>query len=308
MQTEFNLDPNLLENGRRISPKRFSAYFSEKIKFDTNVLNTGEGTSVTASKKESVIFEFEGFLKNDFIIKKKFIVSPEFRINYSKYSKNDASVYQNDSYSLFFNLKNKYEHLIKNKPSSFIFDIEYSKINKDYNQIHKREPYSKSLNFTIGESFNLFNFGETNFKLKRKSTTGTNELISNKTTTISMDQSLVLKNQNLLIGMFEYNSIDVFNDPTTSTNNITNRLDYIILNLIPTYTVGLALTTTFTDTKEMKTSRGTEITLNPTFDISKEISDKTKIGFTYDFSKNISKSEDYKYTKHLFFLEFRYSY
>lgn len=40
LMREFNLDPNMMVNGRRINPKRYSGYISQKLKFDDNVSQT----------------------------------------------------------------------------------------------------------------------------------------------------------------------------------------------------------------------------------------------------------------------------
>jgi tetratricopeptide (TPR) repeat protein len=306
---EYNLDPNLLLNGRRISNKRYNAYISQKIKFDDNVSLTNEENNVQQSKKGSLIFESEVYGKFDFVIKKKFIVSPDIRLNFVKHSnQHDSVVYQNDAFSYFANLKNKYEHLINSQPASFLIDIEYSKTSKDWQLVHSRDAYSKSTTFGIGESFTYFSKGDTTIKLKRKNFIGVNELISNHTTIISADQAVSLISQNILIILVEADMIDNFNNKSSNTNTYLARLDYLIPDLFQKYTLGLAMATTLTDTKEQNATRGTELTLNPSVDISKALNDKTKISLNYDFTKNKSKLSDYDYKKHVITTEFRYSF
>jgi tetratricopeptide (TPR) repeat protein len=306
---EFNLDPDLLSNGRRISSKRYNGYFSQKIKFDDNISLTNEENNTQQSKKESYVFESEIDAKYDFVFKKKFIVSPEIRLNFVQHSDQDSSeVYQNDSFSFNASLKNKYEHIAKAQPASFLFDIEYSKILKDSNLAHKREDYANSLSFGIGESISYFRFGDTAFKLKRKIYTGENTSISNHTTVISLDQIVALPNQHLLIGLFEADYIDNFNNTSSNTNTFLTRIDYLIPEIMPKYTLGLALSATVTDTLEQEASRGTEFTLNPSVDLSKEINQKMKISINYDYTKTNSKSTSYDYSKNIFTTEFRYSF
>lgn len=309
IEKEFNLDPNLLANQRRISAKRYSAYVLQKIKFDDNISLTNEENNTTQSKKESFIFESEAYAKYDFVIKKRFIISPEFKFNFVQHSDQDSpEVFQNNTYSFNTNLKNKLEHTVRGAPASFLFDIEYNKSFKDWKQKHTRIPYADSLTFGIGEALTYFNFGDTTFHFKRKSYNGENQQISNKTVAASVDQTVVFPNQHLLIILFEADYIDNFNNKSTNTNTYLTRFDYIISEIFPKYTLDIALGTTITDTKEQVATRGTEFSLNPSLDLSKEINEKMKISVNYDFTKSNSKQADYKYTKSVFSTEFRYSF
>ena len=123
IKIEFKLDPDLMENGRRISSKRYALSLQQKIKFDTNVTLANDQSTVTQSKKESYIFDSEFYAKGDFVFKKRFITSIDFKILNTKYSDTkNSSVYQNNSYSFYSNLKNKFEHTLFQKPASFLFD------------------------------------------------------------------------------------------------------------------------------------------------------------------------------------------
>ncbi len=309
LEKEFNLDPNLLLNGRKISPKRYSAYLFQKIKYDDNITLTNEENNVTQSKKESFIFESEAYGKYDFVFKKRFIISPEIRINFVQNSDQDSpEVFQNDTSSLNFNLKNKYEHTMFMAPASMLFDIEYGRNDKAWQQKHKREHYADAFTFSIGELFSYFSFGDSSIKLRFKDYKGENTTISNRTKSLSADQTFVLPTQHLFIAFFEADFIDNYNNSATNTNSYLGRFDYIIPEILPTYTLDFALAMTVTDTKEQKASRGTEFTLNPSLDLSKQISERFKIAVNYDFTKSNSKQPDYKYTKSIFSTEFRYSF
>lgn len=307
IEKEFNLDPNLLLNGRRISAKRFSGYFSQKIKLDDNISLTNEENNVQQSKKESFIFESEVYAKYDFILKKRFILSPEVRLNFIQNSDQDsAEVFQNDAFSINTNLKNKYEHKVNGAPASFLLDLEFTKNYKDWRQEHNRSPYATSTSIGTGESFNYFSFGDTSFKFKRKSYEGVNELISNKTISLSADQTVLLPIQHLFIFFFEADFINNFNNSSSNTNTYLTRIDYLMPEIMPKYTLGIALSTTITDTKEQKDTRGTEVTLNPSIDLSKEINEKMKISVNYDFTRSNSKQSSYDYKKSVFSTEFHY--
>jgi len=309
VMVEFNLDPNLLANGRRIDPKRYNGYVSQKIRHDDNISLVNEENNVQQTKKDSFIFETEAFGLYKFIVNKRFIISPEARLTFTQHSdRNEPEVYQNDSLVMNFALKNKYEHKIKDLPASFIFDIDYSRTNKDWQAQKKKEFYAKATTFTFGETFSYFNFGDTTFKVKRKNYVGASETISNHTTAISADQTIFLPIQHLIVVMFEADFIDNFNNSSTNTNTFLLRLDYIIPEIRPTYTLGLALATTMTDTLDQKATRGTEVSLNPSIDLSKDLSDKSKISINYDFTKSSSDDLNYAYSKSVFTTEYRYSF
>lgn len=309
VMVEFNLDPNLLANGRRINPKRYNAYVSQKIRYDDNISLVNEENNVQQTKKASFIFESEAYGSYDFIINKRYIISPEARLTYTQHSdRTESEVYQNDSFVMNIALKNKYEHKLRELPASFIFDIDYSKTNKDWQAQKKKEFYAKSTTFTFGENFSYFDFGDTTFKIKRKNYVGASETISNHTTAISADQTIFLPIQHLIVAMFEADFIDNFNNAATNTNTFLFRLDYIIPEIRPTYTLGLALATTMTDTLDQRTTRGTEVSWNPSVDLAKDLSDKSKISINYDFTKSSSNDPNYAYTKSVFTTEYRYSF
>ncbi|RPJ73677.1 MAG: hypothetical protein EHM20_11860 [Alphaproteobacteria bacterium] len=309
LQKEFGLDPDLMKNGRRISPKRFSSYFVQRIKFDDNISLTNEENNTQQSEKESYIFETELYAKYDFVLKKRFIVSPEARINFVHHSDQDSpEVFQNDSHVIYTNLKNKYEHTVNNQPASLLFNLEYANTFKDWKQAHKRTAYAQSTSIGIGESFNYFSFGDSSFKFKRKDYSGENTSISNTTYTMSADQTALLPNQHLLIALLEMNFVNNFNNPTSNTNTYLTRFDYLIPELMPRYTLGLAFSTILTDTKAQKATRGTEVSLNPSVDLSNALSENMKISVNYDYTHNKSKQSAYSYQKSVFSTELRYSF
>lgn len=309
LMKEFNLDPNMMINGRRLNPKRYNGYVSQKLKFDNNISLTNEENNVQQSRQESYIFETEGYAKYDFPIQKRYMVSPEARLTYTQHTnQNSPEVYQNDSFVMNFSLKNKYEHKLFEQPASVLFDIDYSHVLKDWQAKKKKEFYAKSTTFTIGESFSYFSIGDTTLKLKRKSYTGEDEAINNHTTSLSADQTFFFSTQHLLIALFDASFIDNYNNSSTNTDTYLLRFDYIIPEILPQYTLGLALATTMTDTKEQKATRGTEMTLNPSVDFARELSSSSRISVNYDFTKNKSDDANYSYRKHVFTTEYRFSF
>ena len=309
LMIEFKLDPDLLVNGRRVSPKRYSGYVSQKFRFDNNISLTNEENNVQQSKKESYIFETEAYAKYDFILGKRYIISPETRLTYTEHGDQASpEVYQNDSFVMNFSLKNKYEHKVKELPASLLFDIDFSRTMKDWRAQKKREFYANSTTFTLGESFSYFAIGDTTLRIKRKNYDGESDAISNHTTSLSGDQTFFLPIQHLVVALFEASFIDNYNNSTSNTDTYLLRFDYIIPEIMPQYTLGLALGTTMTDTKEQEATRGTELSWNPSADLSKDLSDAAKVSINYDFTKSKSKDAAYSYNKHVFTTEFRYAF
>jgi tetratricopeptide (TPR) repeat protein len=306
---EFELDPDILANGRRINPKKYSGYAAQRIKYDNNVTLTNEENNIQESKKKSLIFETEGYARYDYVAKKRFVISPEARFIFTEHAnQRDSEVYQNDSFVMNFSLKNKYEHKLRELPASTLFDIDYSRTLKDWKAEKSREFYASAVTFTLGETFSYFSFGETTLKMKRKNYTGEEESISNHTTTIGADQIIFLPIQHLILATFDASFIDNYNNTSTSTNTYTLRVDYIIPDIQPKFTLDVALAIGMTDTKEQKSTRGTEMLYNPSFDFSYVINTKSTLSFNVDYTKSSSKDESYAYSKEVITTEYRYAF
>lgn len=306
---EFELDPDQMVNGRRISSKRYAGSFSQKMKFDDNITQTNEENNIQQTQKESYVFESELYGKYDFVFKKRYIVSPEARLTYIEHGdQSSPEVFTNDSLVINASLKNKYEHKLFDRPASLLFDIDFAKTRKDWRQTRTRDFYSDATTLNFGESFSYFAFGDTTIKFKRKFYRGESEAINNNTNSFSIDQTAFLPIQHLVIFLFDASFIDNFNNKTTNTNTFLTRIDYLIPEIFPTWTLGLAVAATITDTEEQEASRGTEFTFNPSIDFSKEINKFTKIGFNFDHTKNNSKSTSYDYQKNVFSTELRFSF
>lgn len=304
---EYKLDPDLLSNGRRISSRRWDASVAQRVKFDDNITLANLENDIIQTQKESFIFDTEVFYKHTFLYQKKILIEPEIRFTFTQHSdQTNSEVYQNDTYIFNFSLKNKYEHKLFEMPASFIFDLDYSKVGKDTHKVHKRDPYSKSLNITLGEAFSYFSAGDTTIKFKRKDYAGDSSSINNHTYEFSADQTLVLSSQNLMIFMLDASMVDNYNNKTTNTNSLLARIDYIIPEVFLHHTLDLALAETVTDTKLQKATRGTETSLNPSVDLSREITPHTKVSVNYDFTSSKSKSTDYTYQKHVISMELKY--
>jgi hypothetical protein len=280
-----------------------------KTKFDDNVTNSNLENDIQQSHKESYYIEAESEVRYDYVIKKKFITTPVFRITADRYTNQDEpTVFLNDSTILNGSLKNKFEHTVKNAPASFIFDFDYAKTFKDYLKVHSIDSYSNAKTFTIGEQASLSSRGDTTFKFKYKDFSGYSDTLNNHTTTISVDQSLALPNSNMLIVLIEADLTDNYNSPNTNTNSYMLRFDYVLPEIFPKYNLTVSFTTTLVDTLQLKSTRGFETTLNPSIELSKDLSEKIKGVISVDYTRNKSKSADYTYQKYVTNMELKYSF
>lgn len=306
---EFDLDPYTMKNGRRLSPKPWALSVGLKSKFDDNISLTNQENNTSASFRESFIFEAETYAKYETQFKKRIISSPEIRLSFIEHSdQQNSAVFQNDSMSLNFNFKNKYEHLVNQMPASFIFDLDTSRVYKDYNAQKSRDFYAQAYTFTVGETFSYFRIGDTTAKFKYKIYNGDNSLINNYTKSISLDQIIFLPNNQLIVALIDASFTDNYNNSTTNTNSYLLRFDYILPEITPTYNLSLAIAATMTDTLEQKSTRGTELLLNPSIDLSKQINQNQKISASIDYSKADSESVVYRYNKTVTTLEYKINY
>lgn len=301
LQTEFNLDPNILSNGRKISPYRFFGYVAQRIKYDDNVNYT---------KKKSALLETEAYTKYDIVYRKTMIFSPDIKATYTRYNnQKDSDIYQNDALTLNADLRNRFEHSLNKRPASFLVDAEYSRFSKDWQKSHHQNYYYQTLAWAVGEQVGLFQSGETTFKFKRSHYTDITNYVNSYTSSITIEQYNYLKDgQHLLLTTLDRSANDYYDNKYLNTDAYLLRFYYYMFELVPSYTLQLGLATTLTDTKEQKAQRGTEITLNPSLDLSKMLSDKWRISVNYNYVNNSSKLSSYAYHRQIFGGELNYTF
>ncbi len=301
LEEEFKLDPNLLINGRRLSPEHFYLSLSHRIKYDTNVEATGYSSTLNES---------EIFTKNEFIIKKKFVSSPELRTSFTKYrNKDNPSIYQNNSLSFSSALRNKFEHIFKQKAASLLFDIEYSTLSNDRTAEHKIKYNYKTFGWVAGEQLSFFNFGDTYFKFKNSYFQNQTEIYNFKNSDFSVDQYIFIKDgQQLIIATIDVNKF-IFKDNNSLNYDVyLMRFIHLIFDFIPTYTLQTILSTSLTNPKAQKEARGHEINFNPSIDLSKAITDHFRLSLNYSYTHNSSKQFSLKYSRQVIGTELNYTF
>lgn len=298
---EFKLNPNIMANGRKISENRLYASLTQRLKLDDNVASTS---------KASAINETEGFIKHEFVFKKKMIITPELRFTYAKYkNQTDPDIYKNDSTTISTALRGKYEHVYRERPASFLLDLDYSSVNKDWEISHQRKKFSTTYSITTGEQIYLINSGETYFKTRYSSYEDKIKITNNRVLGISADQYFFLREGlHLMITSIDLAQLDYYEYKAISNNTYLMRFIYLIFEVLPSYTLQTIFSATITDTKEQKVMRGYELTLNPSIDISKAMTDQLRLSINYNFIQNSSKSSDYRYRKQIVGVELGYTF
>jgi tetratricopeptide (TPR) repeat protein len=298
---EFRLDPNILSNGRRVSANRGYVNLAQRFKYDNNVAQTKLGSS---------FFETEAFGKYDFILKKRFVISPEVRVTNSKYNnKKESLVYQFDSLAFSSALRNKYEHRVYDQPASLILDLDYNSLSRDWRKNHSNEYYSKTITSIIGEQFSLINSGETTFKFKKTEYNDQTILSNYKAQGFTVDQYFTFQDGlHFLILTFDMTNYNYYEASLYNNKTYLARLVYLAFEFVPTYTLQFTFSASLTDTMAQKELRGEELSLNPTIDITKALTDKLKLGINYSYTDYHSNQIDYQFKKQVLSLEVNYTF
>jgi hypothetical protein len=309
LMIKHGLHPYYLVNGRNIPEKPYYLSLSQKINFDNNItLATDSASTASATKLESFILDSNINASYRMVFKRRYIIEPELWINHLYHTDQvHSNVYKNDSYTISPAIRTKFEHKFKEKPASFLFDIEHSYIERDRLEAHTKTFYSRSFTYIIGDRFRFFDSGDTTIKFKFKNYRGYSTSIDNDTLSFSIDQIFIRNNGHFVILLYQSDLIDNYNDPSVSSDSHLFRLDYIWPEIYPDYTLNMALAVILLDTKAQSDTRGMEITTSPSFKLTKKINDQIKLKISYEYTKNTSKDkENYTYTKQVSGFEFIY--
>ncbi len=307
LMAKYKLDH--YKNGRRILKKHYRLKVSQGFSYDSNVTLTPDDTgSSTETEQASSISTTSVSGRYRFDIKRRFTVAPGMKGDFEHHFNRVPEIYQNDNYKLNPFVKTTYEHRWGEIPTALEFDIDYTYHAKDYDQDEKKEEYSKTLGFSLGEKFVFFPIGDTTVKLKYKKYTGYIDAINSTTTTLNATQVFKLPQKHLVVGTFNLDETTAEVD-VNSTRSYMLRGDYIAPE--PIYwnvKWSAALSATFLDTKEQSDTRGMEKTFSPSVKLEKEVYQKTTASFKYDYSKKMSKGGGaYEYSKNVFLLEVEWS-
>ncbi len=307
---KHQMHPLLMMNGRMLSRKGLSLFVTQQYKVDDNVTLQSDAPALasTTSNASSWISNTEVFLSRRYLGGRRFIITPEVRLNYVHYGESEnIEIAQNDSYSLTPALRGSYEFSWNKKVASLLFEAEYDYTARDKYQEGKRSFFGRSTTFTIGLQRAFFDNGDTTIRLKKRELSSFSESISGPTTSLSLDQLWIRKNGHILIGLISMDSYRP-NSSFNATDSFFLRGDYLIPRLLLGIDLNLSTSLTMLDTKEQSSTRGTEKTLDLGLRLVKRINNRIRLaGFMNKISNNSADEENFSYSKQTYGLEFRYS-
>lgn len=310
IEKQYGLDPNLMKNGRILSQQRFNASIRHQFSWDSNITLATDVPTAASLQKDTFLHDTNANFQRLWQVAGKYTMTPFLRLGNTYHTdRENATVHQNDTHTFSIGVRNTHEHTAFGRQANSIFDFDYTYTGRDTNQKRDNVFFARALNFTLGERLRFFTFGPTTFKYSFKYYNAYLATIHNRTHSISVDQIRGLASGNLLIVMFNASFIEQYNNPNSSTNNYLTRVDYIIPEIMPTYTLSSALSVSFLDTKAQKATRGLEKNITPSIDLKKSINSHLSASLGYDFTRNISKNKtSFDYKKHVVRFELSASY
>lgn len=310
IERQYGLDPNLMKNGRVLSPKRLSMRFQHQFRYDSNITLATDVPTAQSLEADTFIHETNFNIQYLAQAASRFTFTPFFRVRNTYHTdRENSSVYRNDTYNITTGLRNTFEHTLFSQQASFLFDVDYVYIGRSNNGEKIRPFFSRATTFTVGERFRLFSFGPTTIKYQYKDYLAYTNTLFNKTTSFSIDQIKSTSGGNLLIFLFRTDFIDQYNNTNASQDSYLFRTDYLIPEIFPTYTLNLAMSLSFLDTKEQSATRGTEKTYTPSVELKKKINSHMSASIGYNYTRNVSQDKsNFDYKKHVVSFELSASY
>ncbi|MDC0255944.1 hypothetical protein OAK75_13680 [Bacteriovoracales bacterium] len=315
LEIKYGLNPLYLINGKKLSPKAHSLSLSQSFKYDTNATTSTESLATLNTMKDSSIFATSINAKYTKPFKRMFTVSPGISLSFTQHGNRVAAdVFKNDSLSVTSTLANTYEHKLFGNQASLLFDIEHAYSGADRNSTGKVSKIATSSNgFTVslGEKFKYFKFGDTTAKAKFKISKSYDDTQHNKVYTFSLNQVAMLPIKHMLIFTHQTDLTRYDTTPASDTNTFLVRFDYVIPEIIRSYTLSFGLSSTFapTITESTTPERGMEITWNPSVKITKKTTKSLSTTISYNYTKKTSGNiATYAYTKQVTSIDLAYSF
>ena len=315
LEIKYGLNPLYLINGKKLPPKAHSLSLSQSFKYDTNVTTSTESLATLQSMKDSNIFATSVSAKYTKPFKRMFTVSPGVSVSLTHHGNRIASdVYKSDSLSVTTTLANTYEHKLFGNQASLLFDLEHSYSGADRNStgnLTKITTSSNGYTLSLGEKFKYFKFGDTTIKGKFKISKSYDDTQHNKVYTFSLNQTAMLPSKHMLIFTHQSDFTRFDTTPASDTNTFLVRFDYVIPEIIRSYTLNFGLSGTFapTITESTTPERGMEITWNPSVKITKKTSKSLSTTISYNYTKKTSgNTATYAYTKQVTSIDLAFSF
>ena len=170
---------------------------------------------------------------------------------------------------------------------------------------------SNGYTLSLGEKFKYFKFGDTAAKIKYKISRSYDDTQHNKVYTFSLNQTAILPTKHMLIFTHQTDLTKYDTTESSNTNTYLVRFDYMVPEIIPTYTLGLGLSSTFSPTLVEATTpkRGLEVTWNPSVKITKKTTKTLSTTISYNYTKKTSGNKaSYAYSKQVTSIDLAYSF
>jgi len=291
-----------LANGRMLSRQRWALSAIQSTTYDSNVVQEADQTTLRATQKSSWSSKSTASASWEQPIKKRLVVTPSISAFYQHYfDRTHSNIYQNDQYGFTPVLEASYEHTLFKKPGSLIFTGTYDYLAKDYKAKKKKLFFSRSYTFSIGEKFNLFDIGFTQFVVSRKDYNSYRTSSDSKTTTVSLNQAATMPwwDGHLMLATL-YGDFNRYSSRSQNTNDYGARIDYFVQDVYYGITVGPYFTLILTDTMSQDKTRGMEKSYNPGIKANKTWLDHFTTEIDYNYVNKTSKDKkNYDYTEHM---------
>ena len=315
LEIEYGLNPLFLVNGKKLPPIPYTINLSQSFKYDSNITSSTDSTENLNSMKDTSILGTTIIANYTKPFKRMFTVQPGITLSLTTHGRSYYSdVVKSNALSITTALNNTYEHKLFGNQASFLFNFDHSYSGTDSNstgELSKITTSSNGYTFTVGEKFKYFKFGDTTVNFKFKISKSSDDTQHNKVYTFSLNQIALLPTQHMLIFTHQTDLTRYDTATTSDTNTFLARFDYMIPEIIPSYTLSFGFAGTFAPTLYESTTpeRGMEITWNPSAKITKKTTKNLSTTVSYSYTKKTSGNPaSYAYTKQVTSIDLAYSF
>jgi tetratricopeptide (TPR) repeat protein len=304
LQKKYDLAMLHLINGRpTLRPPHFLRIAME-AGLDTNVLFYPDETTLSSSDQQSAYTRTDLFGRYTFYLSNFISISPEFRVNHTRYQNRLPEIQRNDSLSMAPALRLAYEHSLFGKPAALLLDYEFNEVRRDLYAQNELVFNSRAQTFMLGERLHLFGAGESIFRLRYRAFESFIPSSNSATTSLVWEQLVPFSNS-MLVFFTSYDRTEV-EDTRFSTNAMAFRGDYLFPRIKNLFTPSLGLGVTSIDPINDRANRGRELMLNPNARLTRVLGKKWRSSLKYDYLQNRSQDAAFTFRKSIYALELEY--
>lgn len=294
LEYKYDLELFKMRNGRAISEKPYVLRFRQEIGNDSNVFYTASQI-LPKNKKESAYTRTDLYGRYTFYHKDALTITPELRLNGTYYFRRKKEIYRNDN--LFFSpgISSVYEHTIFNRAGGLILEYRYDEAQRDIYSSKKYDLSYRAHHFVLGERLNIFQTGETLFKVGHQVGWSYKAEYDLKENFISLEQSFELSKNSLNV-LLDYRSYR-FGDSIYNADAITLAGSFFMWDR-EDFSPGLTLGVTRTDPIKDRLRRGQEMMWFSNLKVVKAFDKNWSTVLKLEMEENKSKAtKEYSYSK-----------